>query len=62
VFYFWSAQRIFGVRREKKRENIDYAPVVGVLIPAYNEEKMIAETVNSFKRQAYPLAEIISNR
>ncbi len=31
----------------------DYRPSVTILIPAYNEEKFIADTINSIKRQTY---------
>lgn len=45
----------------KKRENYstDFRPTVSVLIPAYNEEKTIANTIESIKAQTYPIEEII---
>ncbi|MBC7074296.1 glycosyltransferase, partial [Candidatus Parcubacteria bacterium] len=44
----------------KKRENYstDFRPTVSVLIPAYNEEKTIANTIESIKAQTYPIEEI----
>lgn len=51
-FYFF-----FG--KKSKEENIDYKPTVSVLVPAFNEEKTIAKTIESIKNQSYPIEEII---
>jgi biofilm PGA synthesis N-glycosyltransferase PgaC len=48
---------LFGIR--KKEEKREYRPKVTVLIPAFNEEKTIAQTILSIKAQTYPVEEII---
>jgi len=48
---------LLGIKeKERKRE---YRPRVTVLIPAFNEEKTIADTILSIKAQTYPIEEII---
>ncbi len=42
----------------RKYENV-YCPTVGVIIPAYNEEKVIATTVHAILKSTYPNMEII---
>lgn len=40
-------------------KNVQLAPLVSVIIPAYNAEKFIAETIESIIAQTYPNIEII---
>jgi len=55
---FW---RLVLRRGEAKGEIIpkDYAPPIAVIVPAYNEEKTITETVHSLLKQEYGSLEII---
>jgi len=50
---------VFGIRRQKQNEKTGYRPLVSVLIPAYNEEVTITETIKSIRAQTYPYLEII---
>ena len=45
--------------RSYRRRNAGYKPLVSVLIPAYNEEKVIAGTVSSILRSHYRKLEVI---
>lgn len=49
---------LIGIRREKKVFK-NFKPSVSVLIPAYNEEETISDTILSVKSQTYPINEII---
>jgi peptidoglycan-N-acetylglucosamine deacetylase len=42
-----------------EREGADYQPFVSVIVPAYNEEKVIAQTIDSLLGSTYPKLEII---
>ena len=46
-------------RRERIHAGIDYNPFVSILIPAYNEELVIANTIKSLLASDYPHYEII---
>ncbi|MDD5338017.1 MAG: glycosyltransferase family 2 protein [Dehalococcoidales bacterium] len=51
---------IYQKRRELKQlESPGYFPPISILIPAYNEEKVIARTLNSIIEASYPDKEII---
>ncbi|MBL0940366.1 MAG: glycosyltransferase [Gemmatimonadaceae bacterium] len=52
----WQRWRPGVARRASDR---DYAPMVTVLIPAYNEGRVIARTINSVLEQAYPSFEVV---
>ncbi len=44
----------------RRRPLVDIAlPTVSVLVPAFNEEKVVVETVNSIRRSNYPNLEIV---
>lgn len=47
-----------GIRIESQVPD-DYQPEVSVLIPAYNEEDWIGDTIKSVRNQTYPVKEII---
>lgn len=47
-----------GVKRKEKVDS-GYRPSVTVMIPAYNEEPVIADTVKSVQAQTYPISRII---
>jgi peptidoglycan-N-acetylglucosamine deacetylase len=44
---------------ETGRAATDYQPFVSVIVPAYNEEKVIAQTIDSLLASTYPRLEII---
>lgn len=48
-------------KRAKQRENYtaNESPLVSVIIAAYNEEKVIAQTIHSLLASGYPSFEII---
>ncbi|MBP6914464.1 glycosyltransferase family 2 protein [Candidatus Parcubacteria bacterium] len=49
---------LFGIK--KKEENVkNYRPTVTVMIPAFNEQEFILETINNLKDQTYPIQEIM---
>ncbi len=50
-------QRVRGGRREEV--GADFCPFVSVILPAYNEERVIAQTVRSLLASDYPEFEII---
>ena len=49
---------LVGIRRKKKSSQ-SFKPLVTVLIPAYNEEETIGDTILSVQSQSYPIKEII---
>lgn len=50
---------LFLIGKKPKEKIKEYKPTVSVLIPAFNEEKTIGDTIKSIKKQTYPIAEII---
>jgi len=50
---------LLGVKRPRPGRLVDFRPSVTVLIPAFNEERTIAATVESARLQTYPVEEII---
>ena len=57
---FWKVFRfLLGFKKEAKMDFKDFRPEVIVMIPAFNEEKTIAETIKSIQNQTYPIKEII---
>ncbi len=50
---------LFGLALLKKRKITDHQPGVSVIVPAYNEEKTILDTVKSVLASDYPLLEVI---
>ena len=49
-----------GIHKEKNRKKIQkYSPSVSVIVPAYNEEKVIIRTIESLELSDYPDFEII---
>lgn len=53
------AQYIRSRRRERVHFGESFEPLVSVVVPAYNEEKVIARTINSLLASDYPNFEII---
>ena len=49
---------LVGIRRKEKPSQ-SFKPSVSVLIPAYNEEETIGDTILSVQAQSYPIKEII---
>ncbi len=43
----------------KRKKNPDFKPIISVIIPAYNEEKVIENTIHSILKSDYPHFEII---
>jgi peptidoglycan-N-acetylglucosamine deacetylase len=62
IVQWWRGRRR---EREKKKagewesERTEYQPFVSVIVPAYNEEKVIAQTIASLLATTYPKLEII---
>jgi hypothetical protein len=50
---------IFRTVRDYYKNVIENKPLISVIIPAFNEEKLIARTLASIQRQTYPDKEII---
>ena len=46
-------------RAKGKRFPPDYRPLVGVIVPAYNEAKVIGQTIHSLLRSNYPNLDIV---
>ncbi len=57
AFAQWRHSRKRAVERESR--SAEDSPFVSVVIPAYNEERVIAQTIASLLRSAYPSFEII---
>ena len=61
---FWiSGALLFSLTREKEEEldlNEREWPLISILIPCYNEEETIAETIEYLDRLTYPNFEIIA--
>src|SRR6185369_7702994 len=53
------AQWLRSRRRERLHAGDDYTPFVSILVPAYNEELVIANTIHSLLASDYPSYEII---
>ena len=53
------AQWLRSRRRERIHAGSDYVPFVSILVPAYNEELVIANTIDSLLNSDYPSYEII---
>ena len=53
------AQWLRSRRRERIHAGSDYVPFVSILVPAYNEEPVIANTIRSLLASDYPNYEII---
>ena len=53
------AQWLRSRRRERIHAGSDYVPFVSILVPAYNEELVIANTIRSLLASDYPSYEII---
>jgi cellulose synthase/poly-beta-1,6-N-acetylglucosamine synthase-like glycosyltransferase/peptidoglycan/xylan/chitin deacetylase (PgdA/CDA1 family)/spore germination protein YaaH len=54
-----SVLAIVQARRSKMTEPTDFAPPVSVIIPAYNEEKVVCRTVRSILKSDYQNLEVI---
>ncbi|HKQ79968.1 MAG TPA: glycosyltransferase [Blastocatellia bacterium] len=52
-------QRLRAGRRQVAPANAPHQPFVSILIPAYNEEKVIAQTIDSLLASTYPQFEIV---
>lgn len=48
-----------GIKRKETPKNFDYKPTVTILIPAYNESKIISKTIENMKMQTYPIQDIL---
>jgi cellulose synthase/poly-beta-1,6-N-acetylglucosamine synthase-like glycosyltransferase/peptidoglycan/xylan/chitin deacetylase (PgdA/CDA1 family)/spore germination protein YaaH len=53
------AQKVRALRRERLRAGEDYQPSVSIIVPAYNEERVITRTIESLLASRYPQFEII---
>lgn len=53
-------QKIYSRNAAYKKYEDEYKPAVSVIIPAYNEEKVITKTINSILNSNYPSFEIIT--
>lgn len=53
------AQWIRARRRERLHAGEDYQPLVSIIVPAYKEESVIAQTVKSLLASDYPHVEIV---
>lgn len=53
------AQYLRSRRREHERFGAGYEPFVSVIVPAYNEEKVVCQTISSLLESDYPSLEII---
>ena len=47
------------VNRENRREIMRRQPLVSIIVPAWNEEASILQTISSLEKQNYPYREII---
>lgn len=54
-----AAQRVRARRRERWHAGADHQPFVSVIVPAYNEERVIERTIASLLASDYPHYEII---
>jgi poly-beta-1,6 N-acetyl-D-glucosamine synthase len=64
MFTFWSTfmfvpMAVASKHREGKLPNLRSFPKVSIIIPAYNEEKVIQQTINALLESKYPKKEII---
>lgn len=51
---------MFGITSVQETElDVPYHPSVSVMIPSYNEESLLASTIESIKKQSYPINQII---
>jgi biofilm PGA synthesis N-glycosyltransferase PgaC len=50
---------LFFLGIKRKEVYPDYRPTVTILIPAYNEEMIIGQTILNMRQQTYPITEII---
>ncbi|MCA9364965.1 MAG: glycosyltransferase [Candidatus Moranbacteria bacterium] len=62
-FYFVAVLAIFqfshSLRRRRRENRGDFCPFVSVVVPAYNEQKVVADTIDSLLASDYPSFEII---
>jgi len=57
---FVAALALYGSKNRKSFKNqIDYSPSVSVIVPAFNEEKVICRTIDSLLQSHYPNFDII---
>lgn len=61
---FWSTMlfvpmAVLSKHREDKQTNVKTYPKISIIIPAYNEEKVIAHTIEALLETIYPKKEII---
>ena len=54
LFYPVSMWILAFVFQKKYKIDIDYLPFVSIIISAYNEKKVINQTIDNFLRQGYP--------
>jgi peptidoglycan-N-acetylglucosamine deacetylase len=60
LLFLGSLALVQRLRRTRRDEvNVNFHPLVSVIVPAYNEERVIAQTIRSLLASSYPEFEII---
>jgi cellulose synthase/poly-beta-1,6-N-acetylglucosamine synthase-like glycosyltransferase/peptidoglycan/xylan/chitin deacetylase (PgdA/CDA1 family) len=59
VILLLAARQRYSRRHGRKRTATGFAPTVTVVVPAYNEERVVCRTVGSLLEQGYPGLEIV---